>query len=135
MDRQTKKHRALLKAIRKHLPELREWASRYIDSMWGYEDGMYRFYHHSFKVNSLRDATQGAIDIFRRIRPSPLNPDYAHLVHRGTADGASGSDIVTAFLHTKYFVEMTIRYGTALEEPPRVLPSGWASVLYLYRLR
>jgi len=42
---------------------------------------------------------------------------------------------VAAFLHTKYFVEMMIKYGTELKEAPHTLPSGWASVLYLYNMR
>jgi hypothetical protein len=32
-------------------------------------------------------------------------------------------------------LEMALKYGRELTEAPRMLPSGWATVLYLYRLR
>ncbi len=43
--------------------------------------------------------------------------------------------IVEAFFHAGYFLEMVCKYGKELEEPPDLLPSGWAAVLYLYGLR
>jgi hypothetical protein len=43
--------------------------------------------------------------------------------------------IVEAFFHARYFLEMAVRYGKDLEHPPRMLPSGWAALLYLYNLR
>ena len=36
---------------------------------------------------------------------------------------------VEAFFHAKYFLEMVIKYGKEIEEPPEILPSGWAAVL------
>ncbi len=117
------------------MPELEDWAATYLASMWGYEDGMYRFYHHSDKVVALRDAVQKAMGVFRKIRRRRLNRDYDAIVRTGTAARAGRSDIVAAFLHTKYFVEMMIKYGRELEDAPSTLPSGWASVLYLYNMR
>jgi hypothetical protein len=35
----------------------------------------------------------------------------------------------------RYFLEMVVRYGRELSQPPLSLPSGWASVLYLYNRR
>ena len=43
--------------------------------------------------------------------------------------------IVEAFFHARYFLEMAVKYGRELERPPNLLPSGWAALLYLYRLR
>ena len=43
--------------------------------------------------------------------------------------------IVEAFFHARYFLEMVCRYGGELKEPPQMMPSGWAAVLYLYNLR
>lgn len=43
--------------------------------------------------------------------------------------------ILEAFFHAKYFLEMVCRYSGEIHEPPQILPSGWASVLYLYNLR
>jgi hypothetical protein len=30
---------------------------------------------------------------------------------------------------------MAVKYGWESEYPPRVMPSGWAALLYLYNLR
>ena len=43
--------------------------------------------------------------------------------------------VVEAFFHTRYFLEMAGRYERALTVAPQLLPSGWAALLYLYRLR
>ena len=134
-ERQQRSHNNLLNAIRGSMPELKEWASTHVESMWGYEDGIYRFYHHSFKVMRLKDSVEEAVGLFLRIRPGRLNRDYQAIVLSGTMEKATRADIVAAFLHTKYFVEMMIKYGTELKEAPHTLPSGWASVLYLYNMR
>ena len=42
---------------------------------------------------------------------------------------------VEAFFHAKFFLEMTVKYGKELKEPPEMLPSGWAALLCLYNLR
>ncbi|MFO0686909.1 MAG: hypothetical protein U0234_32900 [Sandaracinus sp.] len=43
--------------------------------------------------------------------------------------------IVEAFVHARYFLEMAAKYGRELEAPPRIMPSGWAALLYFYGLR
>lgn len=43
--------------------------------------------------------------------------------------------IVEAFLHAKYFLEMMVKYSRELETATNLLPSGWATILTLYRLR
>jgi hypothetical protein len=43
--------------------------------------------------------------------------------------------ILEGFWHCSYFMRMLARYGRELDEPPGVLPFGWAAVLYLYGLR
>lgn len=42
---------------------------------------------------------------------------------------------VEGFFHAKYFLEMIVKYGKEMEEPPDMLPSGWAALLCLYELR
>jgi hypothetical protein len=42
---------------------------------------------------------------------------------------------VEAFFHATYFLQMAVKYGPELEYPPRVIPSGWAALLYLHNLR
>lgn len=43
--------------------------------------------------------------------------------------------IVEAFFHARFFVEMAVKYGSELTEPPQPMPGGWAALLYLYDLR
>ena len=38
------------------------------------------------------------------------------------------------FFHAHYFLEMACKYGCELKEPPDTLATGWAAVLYLYKL-
>ena len=54
----------LLDAIKAKLLEL-EKLRRPFDCM--YEDGVYRFYHHSFKVYSLQDFTLRAYELFQEV--------------------------------------------------------------------
>ena len=78
-------------------------------------------------------------------RSGPLNTWFVAIVDEGTGREfalehnrdwlRNTRPIVEAFLHAKYFLEMVVQYGRELEEPPALLPSGWASVLYLYGLR
>lgn len=114
---------------------------------WGYEDTVYRFYHQSMKVH---DRAQGptceAVELFRKVLPERKLHEW---FERIVADGAVGPfkmehndlwlevtrPILEAFFHAKYFVEMMCRYADELEEPPNLMPSGWAAILYLYDLR
>jgi len=43
--------------------------------------------------------------------------------------------IVEAFFHPHFMLKMVCKYGRELSEPPQMLPSGWAAVLYLFNLR
>lgn len=49
-------HEDLLAHIKENLEELRALLTEVSDE-WVYEDKMYRFHHHSFKVYSLQDRT------------------------------------------------------------------------------
>lgn len=43
--------------------------------------------------------------------------------------------IIEAFFHSRYFLQMAAKYGTLLKEPPEIMDSGWAALLYFYNLR
>ena len=43
--------------------------------------------------------------------------------------------VMEAFWHTRYFIQMMVRYAKKLETAPQRLPSGWAAVLHLFELR
>ncbi|MGI9068397.1 MAG: hypothetical protein ACR2HX_18580 [Pyrinomonadaceae bacterium] len=139
------KDQLLLDAIKANLPEL----ERLLVSFQSlYEDGIYRFYHHSFKVYQLQDYTSRAVEIFKGIgqaKGSMLCEWFEQIVAAGTAvtwNPEHNKDwplhtrpIVEAFLHTRYFLEMMIKYGRELDATPTMLPTGWAAVLELYNQR
>lgn len=114
---------------------------------WCYEDGIYRFYHQSFKVFDLQSATQRMVDALSRLAPEgrAFCDFFRHIVAGGTGrqfsleDNAKWAEraapIVQAFLHARYFIEMATKYVSEFDEPPQVLPSGWAAILELYDIR
>jgi hypothetical protein len=141
------KENKLLANIKTKLPEL-ETLLKEISSHWGYEDSIYRFYHHSFKVYSLQHVTRRIVDALRDLATEgqPLCKEFEEIIKEG-ARGKEFEDehnkkwtyntrpFVEAFFHAKYFLEMVVKYGKEIEEPPEMLPSGWAAVLCLYGLR
>src|SRR5437588_6564160 len=52
-----RRERSLLENLREHAAKLRELLD-WVNDHWGYEDGIYRFYHQSFKVFQLQSYTQ-----------------------------------------------------------------------------
>ena len=131
--------------LRASLPEL-EKLLRDCQSHWGYEDGICRFYHHSFKVYSLQETTAAIVAALQSLASERnLNESFMAIVRDGTGKTFEREHnrrwlevtrpIVEAFFHAHYFLEMAVRYGKQLKHPPRQLPSGWAAFLYLYNLR
>jgi len=131
--------------LRASLPEL-EKLLRDCESHGGYDDGIYRFYHHSFKVYSLQEMTSATVAALQSLAPErTLNESFMAIVRDGTGKTFEREHnrrwlevtrpIVEAFFHARYFLEMAARYGKQLKHPPRQLPSGWAAFLYLYNLR
>ena len=112
---------------------------------WGFEDPIYRFYHQSYKVYALQGQTTRIVEALRALVPErPLSEWFKTIVAEGTGRTLTTQanrewlretrPIVEAFFHARYFLEMAVRYAE-LEEPPEILPSGYAALLYLYRLR
>src|SRR5262249_17821940 len=110
------------------------------------EDLVYRFYHQSFKVYYAQDCTQRIVAALRELLPdAPMNDWFAQIVFEGTGRQFTMEDnerwlAVTrpqleAFFHARYFLQQVCEYGQQLEDPPMLMPSGWAAVLYLYGLR
>jgi hypothetical protein len=136
----------LLARIRDRLPEL-EGLLEEIEDHWGEEDGIYRFYHQSFKVFRLQDLIKRGVKLIEEIGGDidPPQEWYCLIVKEGTAHDF-GPDtnanwleatrpILEAFWHTKYFLTMMIKYAKELESVQSPIPSGWAAVLYLFELR
>ncbi len=135
----------LLAAIKTAMPRLQVLAAE-CRSHWGPEDLIYRFYHQSFKVYGIQDLTLRILADLRALAPAnQLNLAFLAIVDEGTGHHFASEhnriwDIMTrpmleAFFHARYFLDMVIKYGAMIQDPPRTLPSGWAAVLYLYGLR
>lgn len=135
----------LFESLKTRLPELEAILVKYNDH-WRYEDHIYRFYHHSYKVFGLQSATQEIVEALRALLPDQkLNADFQAILDGGTDKTFSLEDnarwlektrpIMEAFFHARFFLHMAVRYGRELEGIPHNLPAGWAALLYLYRLR
>jgi hypothetical protein len=137
--------RILLDNMRKREAELRE-VLKAVNSEWCYEDRMYRFYYQSFEVFDVQNATRNIADILAAIAPEgrPFCFFFAEILKRGTDREFSPEDnehwlervgpVVHAFLHSRFFLEMAVKYAP-LAGPPQPMPSGWAALLCLYGLR
>ncbi len=137
--------RTLFTNLRSSLPAL-ETLLAGCRGQWCEEDAVYRFYHQSFKVYALQETTVKVVAALQALAPHrPLNVWFAQIARDGTGKTFEHEHnrcwlevtrpIVEAFFHARYFLEMAVRYGTSLERPPCLLPSGWAAFLYLYDLR
>lgn len=136
----------LLENIRAQMGMLVE-LKRKCDGHWGAEDAIYRFWHGSLKVYYLQELTVEIVDAIAEVCPSGghLNPWFTQIVGAGTGKTFDLSHnanwvqhaqpIVDAYFHTYYMLDMIVKYGRELNEPPPVLPSGWAAVLELYEIR
>ena len=114
-----------------------------------YEDGIYRFYHQSFKVYGLQEQTKKIVDELRGLRPyivsDRLNPWFEDMLVYGAGEAEFKPEhneewairtrpFVEAFLHARYFLEMAVQYGD-MKTAPMPMPSGWAALLCLYNIR
>ena len=60
-------------------------------SHWAYEDGVYRFYHHSFKVYGLQSHTISIVDKLRSLSPDrELNQWFMEIIASGTGKTSGG---------------------------------------------
>jgi hypothetical protein len=136
---------ALFSSLKSALPELEKLLDE-CSGEWAYEDPVYRFYHQSFKVYALGHATKRIVSALQALAPEQqLNEWFLRIVAEGTDKTFAQEHnarwlevtrpIVEAYFHARYFLEMAVTYGRRLTAPPRMLPSGWAALLYLYRLR
>jgi len=137
--------RNLFQNLQAQLPELETLLAQ-CSNHWGYEDPIYRFYHHSFKVYGLQEQTSKIAKMLQALAPNlSLNEQFLRIVAEGTGKIFKPEDnrhwetatrpMLEAFFHARFFLEMAVKYGKELKVPPQTLPSGWAALLYLYNLR
>ena len=141
-------HDAFLKKIKENLPEL-EKVLEDINGHWVYEDLIYRFYHQSYKVFYIQGCTTKIVEVLAKLKIEgyeQLDDFYTKILLEGTKkqfDSKKSNQnwleetrpMLEAFFHSKYFLEMAVKYGKELEKAPECMPSGWAGLLYLYNLR
>ena len=145
----TKNHERLLQNIKDNLEEATSLANNiFYVGLGNYEDLVYRYYHHSFKVFRAQEYTKTIFDFLEKIKPTDkeLNPLFANIIYKGINQNFDKElhnpaweyyvePIINAFLHSVHLLEMIIKYGNKLEEPPKTLPSGWATLLVVYQIR
>lgn len=137
----------LLANIKAKLPEL-ETLLEEISSHWVYEDSIYRFYHFSFKVYGVQAITRKIVDTLKDLAPEGKSfcKEFDEIIKAGAGEKSFELEhnknwthhtrsFVEAFFHAKFFLEIVVKYGKEMEEPPDMLPSGWAALLCLYCLR
>lgn len=135
----------LFNHLRDKLPELDQLLTK-VRGEWTYEDSIYRYYHHSYKVYSVQYLTKEIVESLQALAPdTELNADFLLIYAAGTGHkfeyshnrewDRRGRPMLEAFFHAKYFLEMACQYGKSLEEAPTLLPCGWAAFLYLYDMR
>jgi hypothetical protein len=137
----------LLCNIKKHLKELEQLLEE-MNGHWQYEDMVYRFYHQSFKVYRVQEMTRRMVDVLMNLKPSSgsINPRFREILDQGangiTFDLSHNQEwskhtrpMIEAFFHAKFFLEMAVKYGAAMDRPADIMPSGWAALLYLYDIR
>ena len=147
----------LVLALRDKMPVLENLFVKVQDN-WVHEDGIYRFYHRSFKVYPLQDATIEIVSVLQSIAPErKLTEYFMTIIQEGTGKSFNSKSnqrwlketrpIVEAFFHARYFLEMAVKYGKeldlventnpeAIEEKFSVgfIPSGFAALLHLYEM-
>ena len=137
----------LLQNIKANIVKLKNLLTK-VNDEWCYEDMIYRFYHHSFKVYQVQEMTKEIVDALKSLapnQPAELNQWFLKILEEGSGKKWKSEHnqqwlqqtrpMIEAFLHAKFFLEMAVRYGKKLDVAPSLLPSGWASLLYLYNQR
>lgn len=135
----------LLESIKSRTDELKALQKKCDD--WGV-DGVYRFYHTSFKVyNRLQPVVMELVKVFRSLDPKD-NQKLDDMFEQIVLDGISGHfelshnndwpkytrPVVEAYFHCRFFLDQLVE-ASSLEYAPYLLPEGWAAVLTLFNLR
>lgn len=139
----SKEANQLLKNIKRNSSRLKRLLKE-VNSHWGYEDYVYRFYHGSFKVYRLQHLTRAIAEELEALAPKyQFCPSFQKLLKRGAGYkrfklshninfNKHTRIFLEAFFHAKYFLEMAVKYGKELKNAPNIMPSGWAALLTLF---
>ena len=115
-----------------------------------YEDTIYRYYAHSYKLYChTPHCTNEIVSILRQLAPSGthLCVAFEQLVQVGIHEkpfslafnedwSKNSRPYIESFFHARFFLEMAVKYGASLDSAALIyLPSGWAALLCLYDIR
>jgi hypothetical protein len=145
------REREIITQIQEHSKEISEIKEVILNRKIGIENMVYRFYHSSFKVYDVQLVTERIVKLFCDIgkcQLHDLNPFYIEIVSEGIRKKFDSSHnirwthetrpLLEAFFHSYYLLEMMAKHGSEMDpkkEPTASLKEGWASVLYLYKIR
>jgi hypothetical protein len=140
-----KLERVLLRRIKLRLQELENLLTE-VEGPDGIEYGFYRFYHESSKIDRMMGFTYLIVQELRALLPErELNLWFTTIVAEGTrcektstvgdAWAAETRPVLEAFFHAHMFLKLACLCGRNLRTPPKVMPCGWAALLYLYDMR
>lgn len=144
-DRRTALADELLASTRGALPDLEVLLDRILED-WNHWDGIYRFYHRSFKVYQLQELTLQIRDALQVLMPDlTMNRFFLQILEAGTGREFQDSDndswvestlpVVTAYLNAKVWLETAVRCGRAYDHVDQLMPSDLALLLNLFILR
>lgn len=140
------RHQELLDRLRARREDLEALLERVGDLGGEGEDLLYRFWHHSLKVFTLQQLTEQIAAGLGEVggEAADLHEWYRQIVaegsgHRFTLDDNDrwlqvARPVVEAYLHSLHLLRLAVHYAT-MTKAPQLLPSGWATLLHLYRLR
>lgn len=129
----------LLSQLRESHDDLKQLLKR-MESHWEIEDLVYRFYHHSAKVHFAADLGHEVFDSLLSVVPWGHRecPVFIRRLRarcrRGRTWRRARADIELMF-HAHYFLKMAVKYGRKYRRGPNPVPSGYASLMYVYGLR
>ncbi|VVB79523.1 Uncharacterised protein [uncultured archaeon] len=146
MESPEEKHRQLLGNIKGQLLTLERKLDFY--SRARFENYFYRAYYNSNEVYQVQRFTGDIVKTLRSLSPNKekrLDSMFERLIIEGTGKEfelehnqrwfEEAFPMINAFMHSRYFLELAVKYGKELEKAPARIPSGWAALLCLYRLR
>lgn len=141
------KEQKLIERLKERETEIRQLQQQ-VENWHASPDGIYRFYHHSYKVFSLNHYTEQIVSFFTElmdIERKDLHPWFVEICEEGlgrsfTQEANSNwlnetRPVMEAFFHAKHLLDMMIVYGLDKDAKEREGFGGWFSVLYLYQIR
>ena len=86
LEEHLKRDRVLLANIKRKLPELESLLEE-VNSHWGYEDPIYRFYHRSLKVYAIQQTTQRMVKLLKSLAPpkATISADFEQIYNAGAS--------------------------------------------------